>query len=85
MVEIRPTFDQCLNPPAEAQRDENRKSVTSRLQEAIAAYSREKGPALVGIELKNRTDFASLRSRMEERNFNCEYINDRPEFYHFII
>ena len=47
--------------------------------------SREKGPALVGIELKNRTDFDGLVQRMAERNFNCEYINNRPEFYHFII
>jgi len=47
--------------------------------------SREKGPALVGIELQNRSDFDSLVKRMADRNFNCEYINDRPEFYHFII
>jgi threonine dehydratase len=47
--------------------------------------SREKGPALVGIELKDRNDFDALVQRMEARNFNCEYINDRPEFYHFII
>ncbi|CAA9214376.1 MAG: Threonine dehydratase biosynthetic [uncultured Adhaeribacter sp.] len=47
--------------------------------------SREKGPALVGIELKNPADFNALVQRMSERNFNCEYINNRPEFYHFII
>ena len=47
--------------------------------------SREKGPALVGIELKDRNDFQALVQRMAEHNFNCEYINDRPEFYHFII
>ena len=47
--------------------------------------SREKGPALVGIELKDPNDFDALVKRMEARNFNCEYINDRPEFYHFII
>jgi threonine dehydratase len=47
--------------------------------------SREKGPALVGIELQDRNDFNALVKRMEARNFNCEYINDRPEFYHFII
>ncbi|QMU31665.1 threonine ammonia-lyase IlvA [Adhaeribacter radiodurans] len=47
--------------------------------------SREKGPALVGIELKNPSDFDALVQRMAERNFNCEYINNRPEFYHFII
>lgn len=47
--------------------------------------SREKGPALVGIELKQRADFDALVQRMADRNFNCEYINNRPEFYHFII
>lgn len=47
--------------------------------------SREKGPALVGIELQDRNDFEPLVQRMKARNFNCEYINNRPEFYHFII
>jgi threonine dehydratase len=47
--------------------------------------SREKGPALVGIELQDPNDFDALVKRMEARKFNCEYINDRPEFYHFII
>ncbi|CAN5887734.1 threonine ammonia-lyase IlvA [soil metagenome] len=47
--------------------------------------SRERGPALVGIELENPEDFGRLTQRMAEKNFNCEYINDRPEFYHFII
>ena len=47
--------------------------------------SREKGPALVGIEVEKREDFEGLRKRMEEKNFACQYINDRPEFYHFII
>jgi threonine dehydratase len=47
--------------------------------------SRERGPALVGIELENPEDFQRLTQRMAEKNFNCEYINDRPEFYHFII
>ncbi|PIQ21840.1 MAG: threonine dehydratase, partial [Cytophagales bacterium CG18_big_fil_WC_8_21_14_2_50_42_9] len=37
--------------------------------------SREKGPALVGIELQSRADFDSLVKRMADRNFHCEYIN----------
>jgi threonine dehydratase len=47
--------------------------------------SREQGPAVVGIELKNRADFEPLIARMKERNFYGEYLNDKPVLFEFLI
>ena len=47
--------------------------------------SREKGAAVVGIELKSADDFESLRSRMVARNFYGEYLNDKPELFQFLV
>ncbi len=47
--------------------------------------SREKGPALIGIELENRTDLTPLMARMENKKIKFEYINDQPALFHYII
>lgn len=47
--------------------------------------SREKGPALVGIELKNSSDFQPLLDRMKTRNFLGEYLNDRPDLMNYLV
>lgn len=47
--------------------------------------SREKGPALVGIELKTKEDFDPLLSRMKERNFFGEYLNEKPDLFSYMI
>ncbi len=47
--------------------------------------SREKGPALIGIELSQPGDLSSLQQRMREYNFGGEYINNKPDFFNFII
>lgn len=47
--------------------------------------SREKGPAVVGIELKNQEDFEPLLRRMKERNFLGEYLNEKPDLFSYII
>ncbi len=47
--------------------------------------AREKGPALVGIELKTKEDFEPLMARMEERNFLGEYLNKKPDLFGHII
>lgn len=47
--------------------------------------SRENGPALIGIELKKSSDFEPLVSRMKEKNFPAEYVNDRLELMQFLI
>ena len=47
--------------------------------------SRERGPALIGIEVKQKEDFNRLRERMEESSIVYEYLNNRPDLFHFII
>ncbi len=47
--------------------------------------ARERGPALVGIELKQQSDFQPLIERMKENNVQFEYINDKPELFEFLI
>lgn len=47
--------------------------------------SREKGPALVGIELKSREDFEPLITRMKQRNFFGEYLNEKPDLFSYMI
>lgn len=47
--------------------------------------ARERGPALVGIEIKNKKDFQSLTARMEAAGIEFTYINDKPELFEFLI
>ncbi|RYC67465.1 threonine ammonia-lyase [Spirosoma sordidisoli] len=47
--------------------------------------NRETGPALVGIELKNRDDFEPLIQRMQAQNIVFEHVNDKPDLFQFLI
>jgi threonine dehydratase len=47
--------------------------------------SREKGPALVGIELKHKDDFEPLLNRMKAKQFFGEYLNDNPELFGYLV
>ena len=47
--------------------------------------SRERGPAVVGIELQRSEDFAPLIERMKEQNIVYEYLNDKPDLFQFLI
>lgn len=47
--------------------------------------NRDKGPAVVGVELKNKSDFEPLISRMKEKGFLGEYLNDSPELFQFLV
>ena len=47
--------------------------------------SREKGPALIGVELKFKEDFAPLMRRIKEKNFLGEYLNDSPELMNYMV
>lgn len=47
--------------------------------------SREKGPAVIGIEVQNPTDLQRLQERMTERNFIFEYLNDKTDLFQFIV
>ncbi len=47
--------------------------------------SRENGPAVVGIELKNKNDLQPLITRMKELNFFGDYLNDKPDLFQFLV
>ncbi|WP_108809400.1 threonine ammonia-lyase IlvA [Aquimarina spinulae] len=47
--------------------------------------SRENGPAVVGIELKDKKDLEPLVSRMKALNFFGDYLNDKPDLFQFLI
>lgn len=47
--------------------------------------SREKGSAVVGIEIKNETDFKPLYARMKTKNFFGDYLNDKPDLFRFLV
>ena len=47
--------------------------------------SRERGPAVIGIELKYKKDFAGLMQRLDKVNFKYEYLNDNADLFHHLI
>ncbi|MHA7059771.1 threonine ammonia-lyase [Aquimarina sp. M1] len=47
--------------------------------------SRENGPAVVGIELKDKNDLQPLISRMKKFNFFGDYLNDKPDLFQFLV
>lgn len=47
--------------------------------------NREKGPALIGIELKNSDDFNGLLKRMKKYNINYEYLNQNSNLFGYLI
>ncbi|MDG1333786.1 MAG: threonine ammonia-lyase IlvA [Crocinitomicaceae bacterium] len=48
-------------------------------------HNRNMGPAVIGIELGCDGDLASLRSRMVERKFYGEYLNDKPDLFQMLV
>ncbi|BDS11934.1 threonine ammonia-lyase IlvA [Aureispira anguillae] len=47
--------------------------------------NRIKGPAMVGIELKNKIDLAPLVERMKTKKFFGQYLNHHPDLFHFLV
>ena len=47
--------------------------------------NRERGPALVGLELKSKADFEPLLARMQAAKIQFEYLNDKPDLFEFLI
>jgi len=43
------------------------------------------GPALIGIELAAKENFAGLMERMESRNVRFQYLNDQPDLFRFLV
>lgn len=48
-------------------------------------HNRAHGPAIVGIELKHTVDFDPLVTRMKEKGFYSDYLNDKPELFSMMI
>ena len=48
-------------------------------------HNRESGPAVVGIELKRKSDLKPLVERMKTNNFYGEYLNEKPDLYQFLV
>jgi threonine dehydratase len=53
--------------------------------EYVKKTSREQGPALVGIELKDKNEFEPLLERMNQTKITYEYINDRQDLFGFLV
>lgn len=47
--------------------------------------SRDRGPAVIGIELKRYADLKPLMERMEKKKIRYEYLNDQPHLFHYLI
>lgn len=47
--------------------------------------NREKGPALVGIEIQHPEDFDGLIARMKEHGIMHQYLNNNPNLFEFLI
>ena len=47
--------------------------------------NREKGPAVIGIEVQKKEDFNGLVQRMEENGFIFEYLNDQQDLFQVLI
>lgn len=47
--------------------------------------NRETGPVVVGLELKNKEDIGSIKSKMQAKNFQYQYLNEMPDLYTQLI
>lgn len=48
-------------------------------------HNRANGPAVVGIELKDKENFKPLVRRMKDKGFYGDYINNKPDLFQFLI
>ncbi len=71
---LREFLDEVLGPDDDIVRFEYTKT-----------HNKENGPALVGIELKNREDYASLVSRMNARGYQFMELNKDPVLFDLLI
>ncbi len=53
--------------------------------EYIKKNNKEQGPALVGIELKNKEDFAGLIQRMKDRQISFTLANENPDLFNYFL
>ena len=43
------------------------------------------GPAVVGIELKDRDGFPAIEARLKELRFTYQYLNDNPGLFTHLV
>jgi len=48
-------------------------------------HNRESGPAMVGIELKNKSDYPDLIARMENQGIQFQTLNDNPMLFDLLV
>ncbi|HAM97607.1 MAG TPA: threonine dehydratase [Marinilabiliales bacterium] len=48
-------------------------------------HNREKGPALIGIELQQKENFQKLIHNFETKGFGYEYLNDKPNLFQYLV
>jgi threonine dehydratase len=53
--------------------------------EYVKKNNQEKGPALIGIELKNPSDLEPLLERIKAHNFMGEYLNEKLDLFDFLV
>jgi threonine dehydratase len=53
--------------------------------EFIQKHNKETGPALIGIEVKSRDDFASLVQRMNEHKLNYTLVNQNENLFEYLV
>lgn len=51
----------------------------------IKKHNREAGPAIVGIELKEKSEYFGLINRMTEYNIRFQTLNDNPRLYELLV
>lgn len=47
--------------------------------------SREKGPAVIGIEVQKPDDLERIKKHLKANNFVFEYLNDKTDLFRFIV
>lgn len=47
--------------------------------------AKEKGPALIGVELKSREDIQPLKDRLLATGFGFDYLNEKPDLLTYLI
>ena len=53
--------------------------------EFIQKHNKETGPALIGIEVKSRSDFSSLVQRMDDHHLNYTVVNQHENLFEYLV
>jgi len=53
--------------------------------EFIQKHNKETGPALIGIEVKSKEDFASLIERMDSHKLNYTLVNQNENLFEYLV